>query len=148
LQAANSNWLGSAATWWTEHFNPVSPTFEYLALYFALILGFSYFYVSITFRPEQVAENIQKRGGFIPGIRPGKETADYLGYLSNRMNLWGGSFLGAIALVPLVFTMFTDLSSSDLIISGAGLIIVVGVVLELIRQINAQLVTHNYEKLA
>ena len=63
------------------------------------------------------------------------------------MNLWGGSFLGAIALVPLIFTMFTDLSSSDLIISGSGLIIVVGVVLELIRQINAQLVMHDYSKL-
>ncbi len=145
---AESGWLQSAAAWWTNHFNTQRPTFEYLVMYFALIVAFSYFYVSIVFRPEQVAENIQKRGGFIPGVRPGTETANYLDFVSNRMNLWGGSFLGLIALVPIVFTMFTTLTSSDLIISGSGLIIVVGVVLELIRQINAQLITHNYDKLA
>jgi len=147
LQNAQSSWVKEAATWWTAHFNSGNPTPEYLILYFALIVLFSYFYVSITFRPEQVAENIQKRGGFIPGVRPGHETAEYLERVSNRMNLWGGSFLGFVALVPIVFTMFTSLSSTDLIISGSGLIIVVGVVLELIRQINAQLVTHDYEKL-
>ncbi|QQS59245.1 preprotein translocase subunit SecY [Candidatus Peregrinibacteria bacterium] len=144
---ADSSWLQSAAGWWTQHFNQQRPTKEYLILYFTLIVLFSYFYVSITFRTEQVAENIQKRGGFIPGIRPGRETSEHLAFVSNRMNLWGGSFLGGIALVPLLFTMLTPLSSSDLIISGSGLIIVVGVVLELIRQINAQLVTHNYDKL-
>ena len=146
-QKSQHEWLSSAAGWWARHFSSGSPTLEYLVLYFALIVAFSYFYVSITFRPEQVAENIQKRGGFIPGIRPGKDTARYLGFVSNRINLWGGSFLGLIALVPLVFTMFTTLSQTDLIISGSGLIIVVGVVLELIRQINAHLVTHNYDKL-
>ncbi len=145
---ADSAWLQSAAAWWTNHFNTSRPTFEYLVLYFLLIVAFSYFYVSIVFRPEQVAENIQKRGGFIPGVRPGTETANYLEFVSNRMNLWGGSFLGFIALVPIVFTMFTTLTSTDLIISGSGLIIVVGVVLELIRQINAQLISHNYDKLA
>ncbi len=136
-----------AITFWNAHFNSGNPTPEYLLLYFLLIVLFSYFYVSITFNPENVAENLQKRGGFIPGVRPGKETAEHLGKVSNRMNLWGGSFLGFIALVPLVFTMFTDLSSSDLIISGSGLIIVVGVVLELIRQVNSQLLMHDYEKL-
>lgn len=147
MQKSDFSWVSTAASWWTRHFNSGSPTIEYLALYFALIVAFSYFYVSITFRPEQVAENIQKRGGFIPGIRPGKDTAKYIGFVSNRVNLWGGSFLGLIALIPLVFTMFTSLSQTDLIISGAGLIIVVGVVLELIRQVNAHLVTHNYDKL-
>ncbi len=146
--SAQSEWLQAAASWWTNHFNTQRPTFEYLLMYFALIVAFSYFYVSIVFRPENVAENIQKRGGFIPGVRPGTETANYLEFVSNRMNLWGGSFLGFVALVPIVFTMFSPLSSSDLIISGAGLIIVVGVVLELIRQINAQLISHNYDKLA
>ena len=63
------------------------------------------------------------------------------------MNLWGGSFLGLVAIVPLLFTMFSDLTSQDLIISGSGLIIVVGVVMELIRQVNAQLLAHDYEKL-
>jgi preprotein translocase subunit SecY len=148
MTGAESGWIQSAASWWTNHFNSGRPTIEYLILYFLLILLFSYFYVSVTFRPENVSENIQKRGGFIPGIRPGRETAEYLGFVSNRMNFWGGSFLGIIALIPIIFTMISPLSQTDLIISGAGLIIVVGVVLELIRQINAHLVTHNYDKLA
>jgi preprotein translocase subunit SecY len=67
--------------------------------------------------------------------------------VSSRLNLWGGTFLGLIAIVPLLFTMFSDLTSQDLIISGSGLIIVVGVVMELIRQVNAQLLAHDYEKL-
>jgi len=147
LKNSDHAWVKSFALFWNSHFNSASPTGEYLLVYFLLILAFSYFYVSITFNPDNIAENLQKRGGFIPGIRPGKETAHYLGKLSNRMNLWGGSFLGFVALVPIVFTMFTNLSSSDLIISGSGLIIVVGVVLELIRQINSQLVMHDYDKL-
>lgn len=146
---ANTNiaWVQAVASFWNTHFNSANPTFEYLLLYFLLIIAFSYFYVSITFNTENVAENLQKRGGFIPGIRPGRETAEYLGHVSGRMNLWGGSFLGFVALVPLFFTMFTTLSSADLIISGSGLIIVVGVVLEILRQINAQLLMHDYEKL-
>jgi len=103
--------------------------------------------VSVTFNPEQIAENIQKRGGFIPGIRPGSQTADYLTKISGSMNFFGGAFLGIVAVVPIIFTKFTPLSSSDLIITGSGLIIVVGVVLELIRQIDAQLVMHDYDKL-
>jgi len=111
------------------------------------VLGFTYFYVSVTFRPDQVAENIQKRGGFIPGIRPGKQTAEVLAKTSNRLNLWGGIFLGIVAIIPLLFTKYSTLSSQDLIISGSGLIIIVGVVMELIRQANAQLLAHDYEKL-
>ncbi len=135
LKSANSTTISNAAEWWSRHFNSTSPTLEYAVLYFILIVIFSYFYVSITFQPEKVAENIQKRGGFIPGYRPGRETAEYLAQVSNRMNLWGGTFLAFIALVPLAFTSFSDLSSSDLIISGSGLIIVVGVVLELISKL-------------
>lgn len=130
-----------------QYMNPQSPTFLYIFLYFLLVVGFTYFYVSVTFKPEDVAETIQKRGGFIPGIRPGKQTAEVLAKTSNRLNFWGGTFLGLVAIVPLLFTMFSDLTSQDLIISGSGLIIVVGVVMELIRQINAQLLAHDYEKL-
>jgi preprotein translocase subunit SecY len=112
-----------------------------------LVIGFTYFFVSVTFKPDDIAETIQKRGGFVPGVRPGKQTAELLAKVSSRMNLWGGSFLGLVAIVPLVFTKYSTLSSQDLIISGSGLIIVVGVVMELIRQINAQLLAHDYEKL-
>ena len=124
-----------------------NPSILYMVLYFLLVIAFTYFYVSVTFRPDQLAENIQKRGGFIPGVRPGKETAKMLEKISNRLNLWGGTFLGIVAIIPLIFTHYSTLSSQDLIISGSGLIIIVGVVLELIRQVNAQLLVHDYEKL-
>jgi preprotein translocase subunit SecY len=129
------------------HLNSNSPSLTYMVCYFLLVLLFTYFYVSVTFKPDDVAESIQKRGGFIPGVRPGRETAEMLQRVSSRLNLWGGSFLGIIAIVPLIFTRYSGLAAQDLIISGSGLIIVVGVVLELIRQINAKLLVHDYEKL-
>ena len=122
----------------------------YLFTYFLLIIAFTFFYVSITFNPEQVAENIQKRGGYIPGIRPGKQTVSYLNDISNRLNLWGGLFIAFIAISPNIIQALTGafaLGSVATIISGAGLIIIVSVVLEVIRQINAQLVMHDYNKL-
>jgi preprotein translocase subunit SecY len=147
FQASASPSLQSVADFILRYFNATNPTYLYMVIYFLLIVAFSYFYVSVTFNPEQVAENIQKRGGFIPGIRPGSQTADFLGKVSSRMNLFGGTFLAIVAVIPILFTKYTTLSSSDLIISGSGLIIVVGVVLELIRQIDAQLVMHDYDKL-
>lgn len=139
--------LQSVADFILKYINASNPTYFYIALYFLLIIAFSYFYVSVTFNPEQVAENIQKRGGFIPGIRPGRQTAEFLDKVSNYMNLFGGVFLAVVATIPILFTKYTTLSSGDLIISGSGLIIVVGVVLEVIRQIDAQLVMHDYDKL-
>ncbi len=124
-----------------------SPSYAYIVIYFLLVMAFTYFYVSVTFKPTDVAEQIQKRGGFIPGVRPGPQTAEVLTRTSNRLNLWGGIFLGIVAVVPLIFTKFTSLSSQDLIVSGSGLIIIVGTVLELVRQINAQMLAHDYEKL-
>ncbi|MBM3227368.1 preprotein translocase subunit SecY [Candidatus Peribacteria bacterium] len=131
----------------TTYLNPQSPSIPYIVGYFLLVIGFTYFYVSVTFKPDELAESIQKRGGFIPGVRPGKATAEILARVSNRMNLWGGFFLGVVAIVPLLFTKYSTLSSQDLLISGSGLIILVGVVMELIRQVNAQLLAHDYEKL-
>ena len=131
----------------TTYLNPSAPSIPYILIYFFLVMAFTYFYVSVTFRPDDIAETIQKRGGFIPGIRPGKQTAEILHKTSNRLNLWGGTFLGLVAIMPLIFTKYSNLSSQDLIISGSGLIIIVGVVMELIRQVNAQLLAHDYEKL-
>jgi preprotein translocase subunit SecY len=79
----------------------------YLVTYFLLIIAFTFFYVSITFNPEQVAENIQKRGGYIPGIRPGKQTVSYLNDISNRLNLWGGLFIAFIAISPNIIQALT-----------------------------------------
>lgn len=121
----------------------------YLISLFLLIVGFTFFYVSITFNPEQVAENIQKRGGYIPGIRPGKETAEYLGKVSNRLNLFGGLFVALIATLPIILQTVIggNANSIPLLISGAGILIVVGVVLDLMKQVNAQLIMHDYDKL-
>ncbi|PIQ77941.1 preprotein translocase subunit SecY [Candidatus Peregrinibacteria bacterium CG11_big_fil_rev_8_21_14_0_20_41_10] len=122
----------------------------YLTIYFVLILAFTFFYVSITFKPEEVAENIQKRGGYVPGIRPGQPTAEFLHKVSNRLNLFGGFFLALIAILPvLIQNTFTSLNlgSAPILISGAGLIIITGVTLDLLRQINAQMIMHDYNKL-
>ncbi len=130
-----------------EYLSSQNPSILYMAGYFLLVVGFSYFYVSVTFKPTEVAETIQKRGGFIPGVRPGPQTAMLLAKTSNRLNLWGGSFLAVVAIIPLLFTKYSSLGSTDLLISGSGLIIIVGVVMELIRAINAQMLAHDYEKL-
>jgi preprotein translocase subunit SecY len=122
----------------------------YALTYFLLIFAFTYFYVSITFNPDQVAENIQKKGGYIAGIRPGKETANYLEKISNRLNFLGGAFLAFIGVSPLLIQyLFQDLfatTSIPLVISGAGLIIIVGTILELSRQVNTHLISQDYRK--
>jgi preprotein translocase subunit SecY len=139
--------LQAVADFILRYLNTTNPSWFYLIAYFVLVILFSYFYVSITFQPNDVAENIQKRGGFIPGIRPGTQTAEFLANVSSRLNLFGGLFIALIAIIPLLFTKFSSLQASDLIISGSGMIIVVGVVLDIIRQVNAQMVMHDYDKL-
>ncbi len=148
FQNSTSETFRAVGSFFANYFNQSSPL--YIIMYFLLVIAFTFFYVSITFNPEQVAENIQKRGGYIPGIRPGKETAEYLGNVSNHLNLWGGLFIGIIAISPLLLSMLflsLNLGSVPLLIGGAGLIIVVGVVLELLRQVNAQMVMHDYNKM-
>lgn len=148
LQNAPQEWLRNTASFITTYFKQDGAA--YLVVYFLLVIAFTYFYVNITFNPEQVAENIQKRGGYIPGIRPGKQTAEYLQKISDRLNLFGGLFIGFIAILPILLqnlSASSSFGSIPSIISGAGLIIIVGVVLEILRQINAQLVMHDYNKL-
>jgi len=131
------------------HFNPSSPGFWYNLIYAGLIFGFTYFYVSIVFEPKKIADNIQKRGGFVPGYRPGAETENFISSTTTRLCFWGAAFLAFVAVVPLLFASFIGggANSISLFISGAGIIIVVSVVLDLIRRINSQLVMHDYEKL-
>jgi len=141
--------LRSISDWILANFNPSAPNMWYQVIFFLLTMFFSYFYVSIVFHPDQVAENIQKRGGFIPGVRPGKETAQFIGAVSARLTLWGGLFIALVAIFPYVFQAFTSSSSFgsvQLLISGAGLIIIVGVVLEVLRKIQVELVTKDYDK--
>ncbi len=147
LVNATSPWLRDLGTTMSQLFQP--NTMTYLLVYFVLTFAFTFFYVSITFQPDQIAENIQKRGGYIPGIRPGTQTSEHIAQVSNRLTLFGASFISFIAVLPLL-TQFTfsssGLGSVPLLISGAGMIIIVGVVLDLIRQVNAQLVMHDYKK--
>ncbi len=144
---ASSEWLRSIGNTMSTLFQP--NTITYLVVYFILVVAFTFFYVSITFNPQQVAENIQKRGGYIPGIRPGTQTSEHLGQISSRLTLFGAFFLAIIAILPILAQyafQSSGVGSVPLLISGAGIIIIVGVVLELIRQTNAQLVMHDYKK--
>lgn len=137
------------ADWIISNFGGSQLSGYYIIGLFLLVMGFTYFYVSVTFQPEQVAESIQKRGGYIPGVRPGKETALYLQKVSNRLNLWGGLFIGFLASGPILLQRFfqdLNLGTVQLLMSGSGIIIIVGVVLEMNRQINTQLMQEDYEK--
>jgi preprotein translocase subunit SecY len=123
-------------------FNTRSVT--YVLLYFLLTVGFTYFYTAFTFKPDETAEQLRKNGGFIPGIRPGRPTQDYLARVVFRITVAGALFLGLVAVAPtLAGLLFPDLSSVAL--GGTGLLIVVSVVVETMKQIEAQLMMRNYE---
>jgi preprotein translocase subunit SecY len=112
--------------------------------YFVLIIFFTYFYVAITFNPTEVADNMKKYGGFIPGIRPGRPTAEYLDYVLTRITAPGSLYLGVIALIPLVaFSMLN--ATNDFPFGGTSILIVVGVGLDTVKQIESQLQQRNYE---
>lgn len=115
----------------------------YSAVYFVMVVLFTYFYTSVVFNPTKVADEIKKYGGFIPGIRPGKATADYLGFISNRITLVGAIFLGSIAIMPFVLQEITNIST--IAFGGTGLLIVVSVVLETTKQLESQLIMRSYE---
>jgi len=115
----------------------------YGALYFFLVVIFTYFYTAVVFDPEQIAENLQKQGGYVPGIRPGKTTSEYLYKIMNRITLTGSIFLGLIAVLPLVVQWATGISTFT--IGGTSILIVVSVVIETIKKVEGQLVMRDYE---
>ena len=116
----------------------------YMAAFFLLIVFFTYFYVSITFNPEEVADNMKKYGGFIPGIRAGKPTQDYLSYVLSRITLPGSLYLGLIALIPLIALALIN-ANSNFPFGGTSILIMVGVALDTVKQIESQLQQRNYE---
>ena len=120
-------------------------SFTYNAIYFSLVVGFTYFYTAVVFNPEKIAENLQKNGGFIAGTRPGAQTIKYLNYVLNRITLAGAVFLGLIAILPALIS--TAVGIPSLVIGGTGVLIVVSVVLEITRDVEAQLVMKRYESL-
>ena len=121
----------------------------YWTLYFLLVVGFTFFYAFVTFQQQNIPENLQKQGGFIPGIRPGKPTATYLNGIIGRLT-WGGAiFLGLVAIMPVFAGLLVGSSAANaqtlMLLSSAGLLIVVGVVLDTMRQMEAQLLMRHYE---
>ncbi len=112
-------------------------------LYFVLIIAFTYFYTAVSFDPDDVADNIKKYGGFIPGIRPGRPTSEYLTRILERLTLVGALFLGLIAVGPIFLARFTG--QLTLYLTGTSLLIVVGVALETMKQIEAYVLMRHYE---
>ncbi len=139
--SAKSVWLSNLAVGTIKLFQN---QIFYAALYFALVVGFTYFYTAVIFHPQKIAENLQKQGGFIPGIRPGKETEHYIGQTMNRLNLIGALFLGSIAILPLIVQGFSGTQAFT--IGGTSMLIVVAVAIETAKQIDAQLTVHEYDK--
>jgi len=118
----------------------------YTAMFFLLIVGFTYFYVAITFNPVEVADNMKQYGGFIPGIRAGRPTAEYLDFVLTRITLPGASYLGVVALIPLI-ALATIGANRNFPFGGTSILIIVGVGLETVKQIDAQLQQRHYEGL-
>jgi preprotein translocase subunit SecY len=140
---------GSTNSWWSrfvaDHLTSQSD-WVHIATYFALIIFFTYFYISIQFNPNERAEDMRKYGGFIPGIRPGRPTAEYLSFVLSRITLPGSIYLGVIAVLP---NFFLDLTGSgqnqNFPFGGTAVLIMVGVGLDTVKQIESQLMQRNYE---
>lgn len=143
LTSTSVSWLVSFGFFLVDAFNN---QLIYGILYFTFVFAFTYFYTAVVFKPEQIAENLQNRGSFIPGIRPGKPTIDYLQYVSNHILLTGAIFLGVVAVMPVVLQAFSSGSTNSLVIGGTSLLIVVSVAIETVKQIQAQLQLRDYEK--
>jgi preprotein translocase subunit SecY len=145
LQFFDRNNLSGYQQWIQKHLATPSSSI-YIASFFLLIIFFTYFYVSITFNPTEVADNMKKYGGFVPGIRPGKPTADYLDFILSRITLPGAFYLGLISVLPNFFFIWLDSTQyQNFPFGGTAVLIMVGVGLETVKQIESQLMQRNYE---
>lgn len=142
LSASKNPAFASFAQSMTVWFTPTG--WIYNLTYFLLVVGFTYFYTAVIFNPIKIAEDIQKYGGFVPGIRPGKPTADFLNYVLTRITLAGALFLGIVAVFPTLAQFLTNVQT--ILLGGTGILIVVSVVLETVKAIEASLVMRNYER--
>jgi len=144
----SSYFVNSSVTWLARVAQVVSNVFDsggliYWVLYFLLVLGFSYFYTDMIFQQQNLAEMLQRQGGFVPGIRPGKRTSDYLSGVLRRITLVGALFLGAVAILPFFTSRVTG--GGEMMVTSTGLLIVVGVILDTMKQLEAQLLMRHYE---
>ncbi|MGC4109703.1 MAG: preprotein translocase subunit SecY [Nocardioides sp.] len=146
LPAMAAQFNNSASGWsvWVSRYFVKGDHPLYMITFFALIVFFTYFYVSITFNPEEVADNMKKYGGFIPGIRAGKPTEDYLSYVLSRITLPGALYLGFVALIPLIAFVLIG-ADQNFPFGGTSILIMVGVALDTVKQIESQLQQRNYE---
>jgi preprotein translocase subunit SecY len=135
------HWVATAARFLRDMFQRGQVT--YAIIYFLLVVLFTYFYTAVTFDPKSISNNLQKMGGFVPGIRPGRPTMEFLNFILNRVLLVGAIFLGLIAIAPNVVQGATGITAFQ--VGGTSILIVVSVVLETIRQIESQLVMRDYE---
>lgn len=142
FQYSSIKWLSSFSLFLLKLFNPSG--FFYNFFYFLLVIGFTFFYTVIVFNPQKIAEEIQKHGGFIPGIRPGVATKEYLEKVLYRITSVGAIFLGFIAILPVIISKITNLP--NLVIGGTSVLIVVSVVLETFKMIEGQLAMKSYDK--
>ena len=134
--------VASIAQFLVRAFSPTGALYN--IIYFVLVIAFTYFYTVVVFNPQKIAEEIQKNGGFIPGIRPGDPTKKYLEGIVYRITSVGALFLGIIAIMPAIVSKITNIP--NLVIVGTGILIVVSVILETFKNIEAQLVMRNYDK--
>ncbi len=141
LNTAKTAWIASTAKFIQTTFAP--QTVPYAVALFVLVFVFTFFSTFIYFKPNEVAENLQKQGGFVPGFRPGTQTEKYLGFLINRITLWGAAFLSLIAVMPFLLTPITG--DPNLVVGGTGLLIIVGVAIEIKNQLEAQMIIRSYE---
>ncbi len=137
---AKTDYIAHAATAINSFFQ--NQTY-YGIMYFVLVVAFTYFYTAIVFNPDEIADNVQKQGGFVPGLRPGRQTAEFLSKVLNRITLAGAVFLGLVAVMPYIVQGFTN--TKALTLGGTSLLIVVSVVIEVIKQVQAQMVMRDYE---
>jgi preprotein translocase subunit SecY len=147
LPAMAAQFNPNSDSWWLQFINDylVRGNHQvYMAAFFLLIVFFTYFYVSITFNPEEVADNMKKYGGFIPGIRAGKPTEEYLSYVLSRITAPGSLYLGIVALIPLIAFVWIQ-ADQNFPFGGTSILIMVGVALDTVKQIESQLQQRNYE---
>ncbi|HEY4489464.1 MAG TPA: preprotein translocase subunit SecY [Candidatus Paceibacterota bacterium] len=139
LSAAGISWVTTASAWYAAF---AANLWAYAAAYFLLVVMFTFFYTGITFEPKRVADNLQKSGAFIPGVRPGRETENYIASVVNRITLPGAVFLGLVAVIPFIIQGITGITA--LLIGGTALLIAVQVLIDLIRKIEAQVTLREY----
>jgi preprotein translocase subunit SecY len=144
LSQLNGNSTSGLQLWITNHLLN-QQDWIHISIYFLLIIFFTYFYVGITFNPEERADDMKKYGGFIPGIRPGRPTAEYLQYVLSRITLPGALYLGIIAVIPNFFFSMTGGNNQNFPFGGTAVLIMVGVALDTVKQIESQLMQRNYE---